>query len=269
LARELGVEPSPETTALHDHLLQEQITATNSPVVSEVRAETRTTPRWLYRIGALGMAVWAVIGSVNLWLAMAGVVDGLYISPGDPGQIALSTILGNPTLLPELNSQLYFLFPISWLLIPAYIAWAAALRTQRQTSPLVWIGLAAGIADSIIQTLAQAISLTQLTVIPSAYLNASFEQQQSLITLWDVLRQLVSICGILSLITNPIAWGTLALAMRSQARVLAWLGIGMVAATVLYNFIPAGGIAFFTGILLIFGSRAWLLAVAVWLWGRN
>jgi DNA-binding SARP family transcriptional activator len=268
LARELGVDPSPETTALHERLLQEQAAVTSSPVVLGIGAETGTTPRWLFRIGAAGMAVWAVIGSINLWLAMTGVIHGAYISPGDPGRVALSQIADNPNILSELNSQLYLLFPISWLLIPGYIAWGAALRGRGQTS-LVWIGLAAGIADSLIQTLAQAISLTQITVIPSIYLNASFNEQLSIITLWDVLRQLVSICGILSLITNPIAWGALALAMRSQARALAWLGVGIVAATVLYNFIPAGGIAFFIGILLIFGSRAWLLAVAVWLWLRG
>jgi DNA-binding SARP family transcriptional activator len=263
LARDLGVDPLPETLALHGQILQaeplppEDLTGFRN--LSGLRAS------WLYRFGALGIVLWVALTGANLGLSLAGLMRGTFVSSGDPGAEALPYLLAHPEALAEINQRLYLLFPLGLLLLPGYLAWFFALRSERGLSAFAWVGVSLGIVDVAAQTLSRAIALAQLTVLPPTFTAASPDQQLVLITLWDVLRQLASVFGVIGVIANPVAISLLCWASQRRFHpLLAWPGIGLAGLTLLYSFLPIALLPL--GLGLAIATYAWFMALAVVLW---
>ena len=275
LSRDLGVDPAPETVGLHEQILRDELASdltglrAKPPDRADLKDRRGLDHRWLYRLGAVGFTLWAVITGINFALSLAGLFQGSLVSPGDPGSIALPYLLNHPESLDDLNQSLYWRFPLGWLLLPGYVAWFLALRSEKHSSALLWIGLSAGVVDALTQTLSGAIGLTQLSVLPSAYLSAPVDQRLSLVALWEVLRQLASISGIIGLIANPIGLGLLLLASRGHPKfpaAIVWPGLAIVAFSILYYLLPPGPASFLIGSTLAFGLRAWLAGLAAGMW---
>ncbi|HKZ68588.1 MAG TPA: BTAD domain-containing putative transcriptional regulator [Anaerolineales bacterium] len=265
LSRDLGVDPSPETVALHEQILTADPQNPKSPDFGRSTPDAvrlrPTTHLWLHRLGAVGFTVWAVVTGTSLALSLAGIARGSFISPGDPGNWALTYLLSHPEALADINRYLYLLFPLGWLLLPGYVAWFTFLRTDRHIDTLAWIGLLAGIMDALTQTLSQAIGLAQLSVLPSAYLAAPVDQRLPIIALWDVLRQFASITGTIGLFANPIGLGLLSLASRHHRKypqAIVWAGFTVVMLSALYYLLPPNSLSLPLGVLLAIGLRVWL-----------
>jgi len=130
-----------------------------------------------------------------------------------------------------------------------------------------------GAADVLAQTVSRAIALAQLTVLPSAYAAAVPDQRLGLITLWDVLRQLASVFGVISATANPTAVSLLCWAARTHPRfspVLLWSGFGLAALTLFYSFFTPGAalapLWLPLGLGLTFATFVWLIGLAATLW---
>lgn len=267
LSRELGVDPAPETAALHESLLHDSPALPTATQIETGLTPPAALPRWLSLVGASGFALWASLTGLSFGLSVAGLVAGTAISPGDPGIFALPYLASYPAALADLNQHLYLFFPTGWLLFVGYLAWFQGVRAKRPT--LAWLGFCAGLADAVTQTLGQAIGLVQLVVLPTAYLTASASQQVTLITVWDLLRQFAALAGTIGLIANPLALLLLLWASRTEpqfSKTLVYLGLAMVLASVAYDWLPAGAVALLAGITLVFGLRLWLLGWALNLW---
>jgi len=264
LSRELGVDPSPETVALHEQLLREDQPLHDTSLAPPVNP---AVPLWLSRLGGLGFTLWALITGLGFALSIAGLIQGAVISPGDPGAYALPYLANHPASFAELNQHLYLFFPTGWLLFFGYLAWFQYLRRVQPT--LAWLGLAAGLADALTQTLGQALGLAQLAVLPTAYITAPASQQLTLITIWDLMRQFASIVGVIGLIANPLALLLLLWASHTQplfSKSLVWVGIAIVILSLAYYLLPDGPLALILGIGLVFGLRLWLIALGISLW---
>jgi DNA-binding SARP family transcriptional activator len=264
LSRELGVDPSPETIAIHEQLLREDQPLPNIPITLPVNS---SVPIWLSRLGGLGFALWALITGLGFALSIAGLIQGAVISPGDPGTYALPYLANHPQTLANLNQHLYLFFPTGWLLFFGYLAWFQYLR--RAQPSLAWLGLAAGLADALTQTLGQSLGLAQLAVLPAAYIAAPVSQQLTLITIWDLMRQFASIAGVIGLIANPLALLLLLWASHTQpllSKSLIWVGIAIVILSLAYYLLPDGPLALILGIGLVFGLRLWLIGLGISLW---
>jgi DNA-binding SARP family transcriptional activator len=283
LARDLGTDPLPETLALHQALLRNEWPGP----ASEGPLSERTTagpPAWLRRLAGVGIAVWVGITALALTLSVAGVLQGGLVSPGDPGAEALPRLLASPAARHALNQQLGLYLPIGLLLLPAYLAWFGSLRAltpaKNAVGALAWIGLGLGGLDLLTQTISRAITLAQVSVVPSAYVAAAVDQRQVLETLWDVLQQLAGLFGTASAAAEPLAAAGLSLAILAALRgglapplrgprLLAWLGLSLSVLGLLYTFvtppIPAGW-WLPLGVGLAAATYAWWLGLAAALW---
>ena len=275
LAHDLGVDPLPETAALHEQILRDEAPpAPPLPLAPAPVLPPPHTPRWLLRLGAIGLLLWVVLTGASLGLSLAGVLRGTFVSSGDPGSDALPYLLAHPAALAEIHRSLYLLFPLGLLLLPGYLAWFAELRApHRSAGAAAWVGVSLGAADVLAQTVSRAIALAQLTVLPSAYAAAVPDQRLSLITLWDVLRQLASVFGVISATANPFAVSLLCWAARTHPRfspVLLWSGLGLAALTLTYSvFTPGAALAPLwlpLGLGLTFATFVWLIGLAATLW---
>ncbi len=271
LSRELGVDPTPETVALHTELLRADAPSSTEAIVSSPTSTPTLAPTphstWLNRLGALGFGIWALVTGTSLALSVAGLLQGTLVSSGDPGQIALPYLLNHPEVLADLNQHLYLYFPTGWLLLPGYLAWFRFIRRQAQPETLAWLGLSAGLVDSLSQTIAQSLGFAQLAVFPAAYLTASVSQQATLITLWDVFRQLASIAGLIGLFANPLTWLLLLGASRlTFSKVLIGSGVVIVLLSLAYYVLPDSLFAFLLGLGSAFALRLWLIVLAIKLW---
>lgn len=275
LAHDLGVDPLPDTAALHEQILRDEAPASPSSPLPRIPFLSSThTPRWLLRLGAIGLLLWVLLTSASLGLSLTGVLRGTFVSSGDPGSDALPYLLAHPAALAEIHRSLYLLFPLGLLLLPGYLAWFAALRApHRSASAAAWVGVSLGAADVLAQTVSRAIALAQLTVLPSAYTAAFPDQRLSLVALWDVLRQLASVFGVISAAANPVAVILLCWAARTHPRfspVLLWSGLGLAALTLTYGvFTPGAALAPLwlpLGLGLTFATFVWLLSLAATLW---
>jgi DNA-binding SARP family transcriptional activator len=284
LARDLGTDPLPETLALHQQLLRGEwpATAGEAPVLGRVMAGP---PAWLRRLAAAGIAIWVAVTATALALSVAGVLQGNGVSAGDPGAEALPRLLSSPAARQALDRQLVLFLPIGLLLLPAYLAWFGTSRrasapSKNSASALAWVGLGLGGIDLISQTLSRAITVAQVSVVPSAYVAAALDQRPVLEALWDVLGQLAGLFGTASAAAEPLAVAALSLATLAAlragtgptlrgARLLAWVGIGLAGLGLLYTFvtlpIPAEwGLPL--GVGLAVATYAWWLGLAVALW---
>jgi len=268
LARDLGVDPLPETMKLHEETLQDphpSIFSHESRGVLQERKRIAQRSIWLYRLGAAGIVIWVVVTATSLGLSLAGLLRGTFVSSGDPGGEALPYLLAYPEALDEINQQLYLFFPFGLLLLPGYIAWFAALRSEQSANAFVWVGLVLGVIDVTAQTLSRAVGLVQLTVLPPPFAVATPDQQLVLITLWDILRQFASIFGIISGIAGPVAVSVLCwVSQKRFPRLLVWGGMGLALLTLLYSFLPFALLPL--GLGLTFATYAWFgwLAIALW-----
>jgi len=275
LAHDLGVDPLPETAALHEQILRDEaLPAPPLPLAPAPVLPPPHPPRWLLRLGAIGLLLWVVLTGASLGLSLAGVLRGTFVSSGDPGSDALPYLLAHPAALAEIHRSLYLLFPLGLLLLPGYLAWFAALRApHRSVGAAAWVGVSLGAADVLAQTVSRAIALAQLTVLPSAYAAAVPDQRLGLITLWDVLRQLASVFGVISATANPTAVSLLCWAARTHPRfspVLLWSGFGLAALTLFYSFFTPGAalapLWLPLGLGLTFATFVWLIGLAATLW---
>lgn len=263
LARDLGVDPLPETVKLHEEILREEPHSPASFSKTKSAFQEKGRARWLYRLGAVGIMLWVVITATSLGLSLAGLLRGAFVSPGDPGSEALLYLLNHPEALEEINRSLFLFLPLSFLLLPGYLAWFSALRNEH--SALAWLGVSFGVVDVASQVLSRAIGLAQVTVLPPTFTAAIPEQQLVLITLWDVLRQLASVFGVIGAIANPVAISLLCWAsQRRFSPLLVWSGIGLAGLTLLYNFLPFALLPL--GLGLTFATYAWFIGLAVVLW---
>ena len=271
LARDLGVDPLPETAKLHEEILREEPhppAALASPETDyafrERGREARSANR-LYRLGTVGIVLWVVITATSLGLSLAGLLRGTFVSSGDPGAEALPYLLAHPEALAEINQRLYLFFPLGLLLLPGYLAWFFTLRGEHGLSTFAWVGVSLGVVDVATQTLSRAIGLAQLTVLPRPFTAAVPEQQLVLITLWDVLRQLASVFGVIGAIANPVAISLLCWAsQRRFPPLLVWSGIGLAGLTLLYSILPFALLPL--GLGLTIATYAWFIGLAVVLW---
>jgi DNA-binding SARP family transcriptional activator len=304
LSRELGTDPLPETLAVHQHILQAEAepiavtpptataaptstvavpTAAVSPPTAVAPPPPAAEPRWLFRLASLGLVLWVLATGAQLAGMLAGLLRGSLVSSGDLGAEALPALLANPAALAELHQQRYLLIPLGLLLLPAYAAWFAALRAAaRPNAPggLAWLGLGLGGLDVLAQTLSRALTVAQVTVLPEAFRAAADSQRATLITLWDLLRQMASIFGSLSALAHPLAVGLLSLATLIAARQspppLRWplplgaAGLALSTLTLLYTFVIPGAALGALGVPLGLGlaaaTYAWLLALAAAIW---
>jgi DNA-binding SARP family transcriptional activator len=275
LARDLGVDPLPETLKLHEQILRDELERPAQNITpTRVGTQSSTEAHWLYRSGAIGIALWVALNGLSLSLSVTGLLRGAFISSGDPGGEALPYLLLHPEALTEIYQRIYLFIPLGILLLPGYLAWFTALRSHSfGVSTAAWLGVSLGIGEVISQTLSRALGLTQLTVLPPAYASASPDQRLTLITLWDVLRQLASAFGVLSATANPLAIALLGWASRRHPRFspwLVWSGLGLAALTLLYSFfIPSADLAAFwlpLGLGLVLATYIWQIGLAVTLW---
>lgn len=267
LARDLGVDPLPETVKLHEGILREGPHPPAAGASPETKSafQERGRASWLYRLGTVGIVLWVVITAASLGLSLAGLLRGTFVSSGDPGAEALPYLLAHPEALAEINQRLYLFFPFGLLLLPGYLAWFFTLRSEHGLSALAWVGVSLGVIDVATQTLSRAIGLAQLTVLPRPFTAASPEQQLVLITLWDVLRQLASVFGVIGAIANPVAISLLCWAsQRRFPLLLVWSGFGLAGLTLLYSFLPLALLPL--GLGLAIATYAWFIALAVVLW---
>jgi len=281
LARDLGTDPLPETLALHQRLLASEWPA---PDAESVAPGVARPPAWLRRIAAAGIGVWVAITATALALSVAGVLTGGLVSPGDPGAEALPRLFASPAARQALDQQLYLFLPIGLLLLPAYLAWFGSLRAatpaKNSVSALAWIGLGLGGLDLLAQTLSRAITVAQVSVLPSAYVAAALDQRPVLEALWDVLAQLAGLFGTASAAAEPLALAGLSLATLAAlrdgpgpalrgARLLAWIGPSLAAFGLLYTFVtPPIPTDWWLplGIGLAAATYAWWLGLAAALW---
>ena len=278
LSRDLGVDPLPETLALHAQILRDDSAPPPPSAASMPVAQTQAAePRWLYRLGAVGIGLWVLLTGINFGLSLAGLLQGAFVSPGDPGGEALPYLASQPGVIGALD-QLFYLFPLGLALLPGYLAWFAALRAQvrgagQSVSAPAWLGAGLGVVDVSAQTLSRAINLAQLAALPSAYAAAAPDQRLTLVALWDVLRQLASAFGVISATANPVAVGLLCWAARKHSRFspgLAWSGLALAGLTLFYTFFSPGApptsLWLSLGLGLTLATFAWLLGLAVTLW---
>ena len=290
LARDLGTDPLPETLALHQQLLQ---TAATAAATGQTRAAADGAaagpPAWLRRLAAAGIGVWVAITATALALSLAGVLQGGQVSPGDAGAEALPRLLLNPAALTTLAQQIYLYLPIGLLLLPAYLAWFDSLRAatpaKNAATALSWMGLGLAALDLITQTLSRALTVAQVSVLPSAYLAAAVDQRPALEAVWDVLRQLAGLFGTASAAAEPLALAGLSLATLASlraapararprpelrgARWLALTGLCLAVVSLLYTFVtPPIPDAWWLplGLLLAALTYGWWLGLAVALW---
>lgn len=277
LSRELGTDPLPETLQLHQQILRDEAPmrppgapATTAPVVNVL-------PAWLPRLAALGVGLWVLATGAQLLAMLLGWLRGTLVTASDPGAQALPALLANPAALAELHQQRYLLVPLGLLLLPAYLAWFAALRPFGAARGAAWLGLALGAGDALAQTLSRAVTVAQVSVLPGAYAAAPAEQRLMFVTLWDLLRQLAAIFGTLSAAAHPLAVGALAaatlLALRADRPALRWpraiavSGLAVYGLNLVYTlFVPGAAWAVPLGIVLAIATYAWLLALAAALW---
>ncbi len=283
LARDLGTDPLPETLALHQQLLQtDQLTPAGEP--SAAARATAGPPTWLRRLAAAGIGAWVAITATALALSVAGVLQGGQVSAGDPGAEALPRLLASPAARQALDQQLVLFLPIALLLLPAYLAWFGGLRAaapaKNSVSAPAWIGLGLGGLDLLAQTLSRAITVAQVSVVPSAYLAAALDQRAVLEALWDVLGQLAGLFGTASAAAEPLALAGLCLATLMArragpgpaihgARLLAWVGLSLAALGLLYTFVTPPIPAEWwlpLGVGLAALTYAWWLGLAAALW---
>lgn len=274
LSRDLGVDPLPETLALYEQILREEPPPFLTRPSGACSPAPASVPRWLYRLGAGGILIWVVLTGLSLSLSLAGLLRGTFVSSGDPGVEALPYLLDHPEALADIYQRIYLLFPLGVLLLPAYLAWFSALRApDRSAGGWAWLGMSLGVADVLAQTLGRAIGLAQLTVLPSAYAAAAPEQRLTLITLWDVLRQIASVFGVISAIAYPVAVSLLCWAARGHAwfpLLLRWSGLGLAGLTLVYTFFTPGAalapLWLPLGVGLSLATYLWLSGLAVTLW---
>jgi len=284
LARDLGVDPLPETVALHEQILRtepipppfpirEGGVALPSPLRGGAGGEV-----WLYRLGAAGNLLWVLLTGTSFFLLLAGLLRGTVVSWGNPGGDALPYLLSHPEALSEIHQRIYVFIPLGLLLLPGYLAWFAALRSEgraqgRAPTAAAWLGVSLGGLEVFAQTLSRTMSLAQLTVLPPAYAAAEADQRLVLITFWDVLRQFASAFGVISETAHPIALGLLCWAAREHSRFSPWLiwpGLGLAGLTLLYSFFAPGAAlgswGLYFSLALPLASYAWLIALAGTLW---
>jgi DNA-binding SARP family transcriptional activator len=278
LSRDLGVDPLPETTALHEAILRGEIVQPRPLPASlqtipafQERGGTQADHKWLYRLGAIGIVLWAILTGAALASSLGDVARGTFVSPADPGDQALPYLQTHPEALDAINRRLYVFFPLGVLILPGYLAWFAALRREPKASALAWLGVSAGVLDAISQTLSRAMNFAQVTVLPRAYNAAAPDQLLILTTLWDVLKEIAAFFSTLSLLLNPAAILLLLCAsFRDPARRFPrWLigsGFGLLAFTLLYNFLPGFPFTLALGIGLIALTDLWYLTLALTLW---
>ena len=283
LAHDLGTDPLPETLALHQPMLSGEWPAPAG--ASTVRAPMAAgPPAWLRRLAAAGIGVWVAITATALALSLAGVARGTLVSPGDPGADALPRLLASPAARQALEQQLILFLPVGLLLLPAYLAWFGSLRTsgpaKNSLTALAWVGLAMGGVDLLSETLSRAVTVAQVTVLPSAYIAAALDQRPVLAALWDVLRQLAGLFGTSSAAASPLAVAALSMATLVAprigvvpavrgARLLAWTGISLAALGLLYTFAAPPIAAEWwlpLGVGLAAATYAWWLGLAVAVW---
>ncbi len=285
LARDLGVEPLPETSALHEQILRGELAAL--PTITQpaapphaqpdAHAKSLTEPRWLYRLGALSLLLHALVSGLSLSLQLTGALQGAFVSTGDAGAEALPFLLDHPEVLARFNRQLFLFIPVGLLLLPGYLAWFTALRSNaprpaRPVSAWAWLGVGLGVIDVTAYLINNAVGVTQLTVLPSAFIRSAPDQRPLLITLWDVLRQLASVFGVISATANPLAVGLLCWASRSQPgfpSLLVWPGLGLALLTLLSLAAPGATLAsgwLIVGLGLVVANFLWWLGLAAILW---
>jgi DNA-binding SARP family transcriptional activator len=298
LSRDLGTDPLPETLALHQQLLQTepdesgpthrrgvQLNAPTPVNTAGTRSKAMAgPPDWLRRLAAAGIIVWVAITATALTLSVAGVLQGGLVSPGDPGAEALPRLLASPAARQALAQQLVLFLPIGLLLLPAYLAWFGSLRApaaaKNSFSALAWIGLGLGGLDLLTQTASRAITVAQVSVLPSAYLAAALGQRPVLEALWDVLQQLAGLFGTASAAAEPLALAGLCLATLAAARagpgpalrgarLLAWVGVSLAGLGLAYTFVTPPIPAEWwlpLGLALAALTYAWWLGLAAALW---
>jgi len=283
LSRDLGTDPLPETVALHQQMLQAEPGGPAWREADTVKAPAGPPP-WLRRLAAVGIAFWVAITAIALSLSVAGVLQGGLASPGDPGAEALPRLLASAAARQALAQQLILFLPIGLLLLPAYLAWFGSLRTpaaaKSSVSALAWIGLGLGGLDLLTQTASRALTIAQVSVLPSAYLAAALSQRPVLEALWDVLRQLAGLFGTASAAAEPLALAALSLATLAAGhvgkgpalragRLLAWAGVSLAGLGLLYTFVTPPIPADWwlpLGLALAALTYAWWLGLAAALW---
>jgi DNA-binding SARP family transcriptional activator len=296
LARELGTDPAPETAALHQAILTgDSAGAAMRRVDAEqglgdsVQLTAPVHSRWLAGAAVVGLTLWVVITGGQLLLALAGLLQGSLVGPGDPGAEALPYLQSHPAMLAQIEPGLYGSVPLGLLLLPAYAAWFAALRAgwaadgrrPVPVSPAGWLGVSLGLGEVASQTLSRAISAAQMAVLPRAYADSPAQAQAAYIALWDVLRQLASIFATLSVVAQPLAIGALSLATlaafhsggRPRLRwpqAQAWTGLILAGLNLVYTFVPPsitwGSLLLPLGLALAMLTDGWLIALAAAFW---
>jgi len=285
LSRDLGVDPLPETAALHEAILRGKVGLhppgpgqhSSSPPDPETkrtfqdRGSLRSDYKWLYRLGAIGILLWVIITGITLVSSLNDVAQGTFVSLGDPGAEALPYLQAHPEALAAVSTRLYFFFPLAVLFLPAYLAWFVALRHEHKTSTFAWLGVSAGVIDVISQTLSRAMNFAQITVLPRVYNTVSADQTLTLTTLWDVLGQIAALFSAISVLLNPAALGFLLCASfldpaKRFPRWLVWSGFSLLALTILYNFLPGFPLILALGLGLIALTHLWYVALAFTLW---
>jgi hypothetical protein len=288
LTRDLGTDPLPETLALHQRLLQGQ----GTPVPASQAAHRAERPEraplaWLYRLATIGIVLWVLVTGVQLLLMLAGALQGNLMTAADPGAEALPFFLSHPAALGGLRQRIASVVPIGIALLPAYLAWFAALRAAPNAGapdsppdPMAqagaWFGAGLGVLDVLALTVSRALGLAQMTVLPPTYASAGASQRATLVTVWDVLRQLAGTFGLLSALAHPLAVACLCLATLAAVRAgerpmawakpLAWSGLIVVVLIAAYSLLPLGGWSLGLGLVLAVANSLWLLALAAALW---
>jgi DNA-binding SARP family transcriptional activator len=296
LARELGVDPAPETAALHQMILARDRTS-SEPRMAEAYLDegglgaliAPLHSQWLARAAAAGLVLWVLITGGQLLLALAGLLQGGLVGPGDPGAEALPYLQAHPGTLAQIEPGLYGSVPLGLLLLPAYLAWFAALRAgyanklhQSSAAGLAgWVGLSLGIGEVVSQTLSRALSAAQVAVLPRAFAASLPQAQSAYIAIWDVLRQLAAIFATLSLVAQPMAIGAFSLVTVQAVRLgrqprlrwaqpLAWTGLLLAGLNLAYTFVPASpawsSLLLPLGLALAALTYGWSLALAAGFW---
>lgn len=273
LTRELGVDPLPETTELHERILREE-----PPVArpGSVRSAATPTP-WLVRLGAAGIAVWVGATAANLALSLYGLRTAGVALTGDPAAEVLPRLAENPQIAAPVLRAWPLLVAASLALLPGYIAWFALARARPTGSTavpaLAWVGLGLGGLDVLGQMANRLLVFGRLAALGTAYPTARPETQLLFYLLWDLLRQFASIFGFLSVVAHPMAVTSLSLAAWGHPRLPTWLlGTGLLVACVqlayslVLPFTPFILWSFPLGLAVATLALGWLLALARSLW---